>query len=533
MRQVRLRSLLASVLLVTVLAGCTGGGKDSKGEDPNKNGGAQTGQTEKPKALTIAAGTTAVSMDVQRVTDSPTFTVLEHIYETLFSMTEKGEIKPLLAEDFKANEDGKSYTITLKSGVKFSDGTPFNAEAVKKNLERVLNKDSKATYRSLIDQIEAIEVKGDTTVVIKTKQPFAPIQFHLTHVGVAMIAPSALEKGNDWLASNAIGTGPYKLKEYKKDQHVTLEKNPDYWGTKAIINEVTFKAVKEDGPRILEAESGTTDVAMRIPASEVARLKANKDIEVHEDPSLRMIYIYFNQMKAPFNDKRVRQAINYAVDKESIVKNLLGGAGLVADAPMASPVFGYSKQTPYARNVEKAKALLKDAGVAPGTKITLHHPNGRYAQDAKIAEAVAVQLKEIGLEVELKTLEWAQYLEYTNKPSKENQVNMALLGWATSTMDGDYALYNMFHSSQWTDNGGFNRAFYKNDEVDRLLDSARTTVDPAKRKDAYAQAIKILWDDAPWLWLHVETQITAVRKNVTGLTIHPSERLIWRQADKK
>lgn len=525
-----LQGALALVLATTLLAACSSGPKETKTEAPAPKAAQEPA---KPKSLVVAGGTTAVSMDIHKVTDSPSFTILEHINETLFVMTPSGEIKPHLAESFTANPDGKSYTIKLKSGIKFSDGTPFNAEAVKLNFERVLKPETKAAMRSLISLVEKIEVKDDTTLVLHTKQPFAPLQFHLSHSGVAIIAPSALAKGDEWLATNTIGTGPYMVKEYKKDQSVTLVKNPNYWGTKAMIDEVTYKAVKEDSARLIEVESGTADVAVRVPATEVARLKANKDIEVVNTPGLRVIYVYFNTAKPPFDNPKVRQAINYAVDKAAIVNNLLGGAGRVLDAPLAEPIFGYSKQTPYNRDVAKAKALLKEAGVAEGTKIVLHHPTGRYAQDAKIAEAIAVQLKEVGLNVELKTLEWAQYLALTSKPQKENEIQMAMLGWSTPTMDADYALYNLFHSSQWPEANGFNRSFYKNEQVDKLLDEARTTVDPAKRKAAYAEAIKLIWQDAPWLFLHSEVQVTAIRKNVTGFVVHPSERLLWSGADKK
>ncbi|MFZ5818249.1 MAG: glutathione ABC transporter substrate-binding protein [Bacillota bacterium] len=532
MKAFRFKAIAAVVLTLAILAGCSGGGSKPSEQTPAQKEPAKS-EPAKPKTLTIAGGTNATSMDIHKVSDSPSFSILEHINETLFTMSPTGEIKPNLAESFTANPDGKSYTIKLRSGIKFSDGTPFNAEAVKLNFERVLKPETKAAFRSLIALVTKVETPDELTVVLHTSKPFAPLQFHLTHSGVGIIAPSALAKGDDWLATNTIGTGPYTLKEFKKDQSTTLVKNPNYWGTPAKIDEVTYKAVKEAGPRLVEVESGAADIATNVPANDVARLKANPDIDVTTVPGLRILYVMFNNQKPPFNDVRVRQAINYGVDKEAIVKNLLGGAGRVLDAPMAEPIFGYSKQTPYARDVAKARQLLADAGIKPGTKITLHHPTGRYAQDAKVAEAIAAQLKEIGLEVELKTLEWAQYLAFTAKPSAESEMQMAMLGWSTPTMDADYALYNLFHSSLWPDKNGFNRSFYKNPQVDALLEKGQTTVDPAQRKAAYAEAIKLIWQDAPWLFLHSETQLTAVRKNVTGFVTHPSERIVWTNADKK
>lgn len=533
MKPIRLKAALASVLALAVLVGCSGGTQTNNNNTPapaNNNSPAPA----KPKTLVVAGGTNAVSMDVHKVSDSPSFTVLEHMNETLFSMSADGQLKPLLAESFTQDaSDPKKYTIKLRSGVKFSDGTPFNAAAVKANFERILKPETKAAMKHLIELVEKIDTPDDLTVVLTTKQPFAPLYTHLSHSGTAIIAPSALAKGDEWLATNTIGTGPYKLKNFAKDQSTTLEINDAYWGTKPKIAEVTYKAVKEDGPRLIEVESGTADVALRVPPTDAPRLKANANLEVTTVPGLRMMYVMFNTQKAPFNNPKVRQAVNWGVDNDAIVNNLLAGAGRVADAPVAPPVFGYAAQTPYKRDVNKAKQLLAEAGVKPGTKVTLHHPTGRYVQDAKIAEAIAVQLKEIGLEVELKTLEWAQYLDFTGKKMAESEMQMAMLAWSTPTMDADYGLYSLFHSSQWPDNGGFNRAYYKNDRVDTLLAEARTISDLAKRKSTYAEATKLIWEDAPWIFLHSEVQITAIRKGVSNFVVHPSERLIWTGTDKQ
>jgi ABC-type transport system substrate-binding protein len=526
MKRTGLRALTALLLSAALLAGCAG----SKTQTPEASKPAASSQ---PKKLTIAAGTTAVSMDVHKVTDTPSLSVLEHINETLFRITETGEVKPLLADSITAGADNKTYTIKLHKGITFSDGTPFNAEAVKINFERILNKDTKAAFRSLLDPVEKIETPDELTVVLHTKYPFAPIQAHLSHPGTAIIAPSAIAKGDEAMANSTIGTGPYMLKEYKKDQAVTLVKNPKYWGTPANVDEVVFKAVKEDSARVIEAESGTADVVLRVPPTEMERIRNNPNLELSVVPGLRVIYVYFNNQKGPFTNPKLRQAVNYAIDKEAIVKNLLKSAGKPVDAPMAEPVFGYAKQTPYAYNPEKAKQLLAESGYDTSKPITLYHPTGRYSQDAKIAEAIAVQLKQIGLTVNLKTLEWAQYLAVLGKPLAENEVQMALLGWSPSTMDADYALYELFHSSRWPDNGGSNRGFYKNEQVDKLLEAGRATLDPNERKKYYAEAQKLIWEDAPWIFLHSETQLTAINKKVTGFKVHPSERTYWYAADKK
>jgi peptide/nickel transport system substrate-binding protein len=268
----------------------------------------------------------------------------------------------------------------------------------------------------------------------------------------------------------------------------------------------------------------------------MARLKTNKDLDVNITDSLRTIYIFFNVEKKPFDDKRVRQAVNFCVDKKAIVDKLFLGAARVSDAPIVPAVFGYSQQKPYDRDVAKAQALLKDAGVAPGTKLVLYHPTGRYVQDALVADGVRSQLKDCGLDVELKTLEWAQYVPAVRAERATNITQFAMLGWGTVTGDADYGLYSLFHKANHPKGSppvGFNGSFYDNAKVNELLEKGRTETDLKKRGELYAEAQKIMWDDAPWLFLYSEVQVTAIRKNITNLLVHPQERIITFKTDKK
>jgi ABC-type transport system substrate-binding protein len=217
------------------------------------------------------------------------------------------------------------------------------------------------------------------------------------------------------------------------------------------------------------------------------------------------------------------------VDKDAIANSLFDGAARVSDAPIAPAVFGYSAQEPYSRDVERARELLAEAGIAEGTTVTLYHPTERYPQDALVADAVRSQLGEVGLNVELRTLEWPQYVPHVRREKPENDIQFAMLGWGTVTMDADYGLFALFHSSEHPP--GFNGAFYDNPEVDALLDEARSTLDTAERQAAYDEAISIIWEDAPWLFLYSEIQVTAIRNNVSGFIVHPDESLVATFAD--
>lgn len=484
------------------------------------------------KTLVIASGTDIENTNIHVVTSSPSFSVLEHIYEPLFNMTAEGELEPLLAESITATSDN-TYVIELKQGISFTDGTPFNADAVKANLDWVLDADNGGAFRFLLvvaGEPAAVEVVDEYTVQITTAIPFAPLPAHLSHGALAMVSPAALEQGAEYLASNAIGTGPYVLANWARAEEVVLQRNEDYWGEAPAIDTVVFRVVQEDGARIIEIEAGTVDVAVRVPPADIPRLQANPDIDLVITPGLRTIYVFLNVTEPPFDDVRVRQAVNYAVDKEAMVESLFEGAALVSQAPFAPPIFGYAAQEPYARDLDRARELLAEAGVEPGTEVVMYHPTGRYIQDALVADAIRSQLREAGLEVELRTLEWPQYVPYVRAPKPDNDVQFAMLGWGVPTMDADYALYALFHSSEAPP--GFNGAFYDNPEVDALLEAGRSTLDLAERQAAYSEAISIIWEDAPWLFLYSEIQVTAIRKNVSGFIVHPDESLIATFADK-
>lgn len=472
--------------------------------------------------LTIGIGTDPESLDPVEASSSPAAMVMIHVTESLFDMNTEGEIVPLLAEDYEASEDGTEWTISLREDIEFHDGTPFNAEAVKFNLERLLDPEQEAPFRFLIDKINEVEVVDEYTVKLTTSEPFAPIINHLSHDFVSMVSPAAAEEYGDELGENPVGTGPFVFDEWTRGEEVILTRNDNYWGEKAYLDEVTFKVVPEDSTRVVMLETGEADAIMRVPPRDVERLEGNEELTVKEVSSLRTIYMGFNNKKEPFDDKRVRQAFNYAVDNESIVNNILQGAGRASDAPVSPGVFGYSPQEKYEYNPEKAKELLAEAGYEDGLSVTLHHPVGRYLMDETVAQAVQSQLAEVGVDVELTTMEWVTYLETLQQPPEEAEHEFYMMGWGCVTGDADYGLYPMFHSSQFPPEG-WELSYLDNEEADELLEKARVTPEDDVRLEAYDEAIEVIWDEAPWLFLHSEVQLNGVRNNVKGLIHHPRE----------
>lgn len=479
--------------------------------------------------ITLGIGTDPESLDPIEASSSPAAMVMLHVTEPLFDMTPEGEIEPLLAEDYEASEDGTEWTIKLKEDIEFHDGTSFNAEAVKFNLERLLDPDNEAPFRFLIDKISEIEVEDEYTVKITTEEPFAPIINHLSHDFVSMVSPQAAEEYDDELGENPVGTGPFVFEEWTRGEEVTLTRNDDYWGEGPYLDEVIFEIVPEDSTRVVMLETGEADAIMRVPPNDVERLDENSELYVEQVSSLRTIYLGFNNKEEPFDDKKVRQAFNYAVNKESIVNNILQGAGKVSDAPITSEIFGHSGQEVYEYNPEKAEELLAEAGYEDGLSVTLYHPVGRYLMDETIAQAVQSQLSEVGVDVELKTMEWTTYLETLQQPPEDAEHKFYMMGWGCVTGDADYGLYPMFHSSQIPPEG-WELSYLENDEVDDSLNEARVNPDEETRLEYYDQAIEKIWDEAPWLFLHSELQLNGVREGVKGLIHHPREYISVKEA---
>lgn len=475
--------------------------------------------------LVIAQGTDAVTLDPHDVTDSPTASIVSHMYETLFELMPDGSIEPNLAESYEVSDDSTVWTINLREGVTFHDGTPMTAEVVKGSMDRFLDPDNAFTFRFLLDRIDEVVVTGPLQIELRLATPFAPLLAHLTHNTTAIVLPSAVEEFGEAFGENAVGTGPFMLDAWDRGSRIDMVVNEDYWGDVPAIDGVSFLAVPENTTRMALVESGEAHVAVRVPPQDIARLNAAPDITVENVSSLRTIYMYFNHTLEPFDDVRVRQAFNHAVDKQEIAEFVLGGAVRPSDAAIAPGIFGYTDVGEYEYDPERARELLAEAGFEDGLSTTLYSPSGRYLQDIQITEAIQSQLAEVGIDATIETLEWSAYLDKTREPAGENDVPVALLGWGTVTGDADYGLYALFHTSQHVPDGS-NRAFYSNPVVDDLLDEARVTPDPSVRESLYADALQIVRDDAPWLFLHSETQLVAVNDAVEGLVIHPTERVL-------
>ncbi len=486
-------------------------------------------QPKVPQNLIVASGTDALTMDTHFGLDAPTFTILDHMVESLLELTPKGEIVPRLAEKWEVSSDATEFTLKLRKGIKFHDGTPFNAEAVKVNFDRLLDPKVAIRYRFLVAPISTITVADEFTIKIKTKAPFAALVSNLTHQATGIQSPASIKASWDKAVTKPVGTGPFMFKEWVPGNKFVMARNDQYWGKKPILEEVTWRVIPDDASRVVALETGEVHVAVRIPPFDIPRLRADKNLAVLSAASVRTIYLGFNALKEPFHDKRVRQAINYAVNKEAIVKHVLGGVGRVSDAAISPGIFGYAPIKTYEYNIEKAKALLAEAGFPKGFETTLHPAVGRYYMDTHVCTAVAADLLKVGIKAEIKMMEWGTYLPSILREKDQVEHKIYMLGWGCVTGDADYGLYTLFHSGEWPKKG-MNASFFKNEKLDQLLDAARSTANPEERKRLYKEALSIIHDEAPWLFLHSEVQMVGTRANVKGIIVHPTERVIAKEA---
>lgn len=486
-------------------------------------------KTERLPKLIIAQETDVLTMDAHYVTDSPTASVMGHMVEPLLELTPKGEIVPNLAEKWVVSKDATEITLKLKKGIKFHDGQPFNAEAVKANFDRRLDPKGTTKFYYLVAQVASVTVIDEYTVKIKTKIPFAPLLSHLTHAANGIQSPAALKRSWDKPLLMPIGTGPFIFKEWLRGNRLVMVQNENYWGMKPSLSEITFRVIQDDASRRAALERGEVHVAVKILPSDLPRLKANSNIRIITSPSARTIYLGLNCLKEPFTDKRVRQALNYAVNKEAIVEHVLGGAGRVSDAPISPGILGYAPIKTYEYNVEIAKTLLAEAGFPEGFETTLHPAVGRYSMDVSVANAVAADLLKVGVKAEIKMMDWDTYIPFILRDKEAAEHQLYVLGWTTVTGDADYGLYPLFNSGEWPKKG-MNASFFKNEAVDQLLDAARSSANPEERKRLYKEAMGRIVDDAPWIFLYSEIQFAGVRANVKDIIFHPTERVIAKQA---
>ncbi|AYC30824.1 ABC transporter substrate-binding protein [Paenisporosarcina cavernae] len=517
-------AVLLVLTLSTILAAC------SSGDDDNANGD-NGGDSSKPKILVFGRGGDSVSLDPATVTDGESFKVTKNVFETLVNFGDQDtEIHPGLAKEWEASDDGLTYTFTLNEGIKFHDGTDFNADAVVFNFDRWANGSGEDFYyySSMFggykgDEghvIDSVTADGDYKVVFKLKRPQAPFLKNIAMSPFAIASPAAVEEKGEAFGDNPVGTGPFKFVEWKRNDSITIEKNEDYWQDGLPkLDKVIFRSIPDNSARLNALTTGEIDLADGVNPADGATVESNDELQLFERPSMNVGYLGLTSTRPPFDNKLVRQAINHAIDKQAIVDAFFEGRAEVAKNPMPPVIGGYNDDIPgYDYDPAKAKELLAEAGFPDGFEMDLWAmpvPRPYMPDGQKVAEAMQKNLADVGIKANIVSYEWATYLE----KARNGEADAFLLGWTGDNGDADNFIYVLLDKDNI---GSNNYSYYSNDELHDILIEAQSTVDEDARNDLYMQAQEIIFDDAPWVPIAHSTPLLAGRADITGFLPHPT-----------
>lgn len=448
-------------------------------------------QQHAPEGLVVVAQKAdAYTLDPAKHSSFSTANVLMHLYDPLVTRDEKGAFAPALALSW-TNPDPLTWRFKLRQGVKFHNGEEFDAQAVKFTFDRALDPATKSPYFSRISAIKQVIVVDKYTVDLKTATPFPTMLFSLYEASfAALIVPPKYTKEFDStiLATKPVGTGPYRFVEWIKDDRVVMEANPDYWGGAPKVKKIIWRPISEPRTRIAELKGGAVDIAENVPPGEMKSLEGN-GTKVVNIPSDFLFFFAFDTLKpGPLQDKRVRQAINHAINVEAIQKAILEGTGQRLAINLPKNAFGYPADIqPYPFDPAKARKLLAEAGYPNGFTIAMNSRQGYLLKDKEIMEAAAGFLSKVGIKIVPKYVEpgvWAQISE------KKGREGIMYPGW--SGADADLVWYPLLVTGQY-------QSYFSNKQLDELLLKARSTLDPATRKSAYESAARIIKEEAPHL----------------------------------
>lgn len=488
----RMFSLVAFVSFVLILAGCAGiSGSES---------------AEETKSLTAAYDTAIISLDPYGTAHGEPATILaaKQIFDTLV-VKDGDEFKPSLATEWE-QPDPNTWVFTLRDDVTFHDGSNLTAEDVKASLEHLVTR-AESPLTVLWEAFDSVEATDEYTVTIKTTKPLGTM---LSNLSLLFISP-AEKLDEEEFFRNPIGSGPFQVESFQPEQELKLTGYKDYWNGAPNLDELTFLTIPETSSRLTALETGEIDLTWTVPNDQIEGLANNEDIELIEDDSYLYYFNWFNSSQEPFNDVRVRQALWYALDIETIVEDLFGDTGEQQYAPIPSSVFGYSEQQPYEYNPEKARELLEEAGYPDGFTARIIWAKGSGPQILELQQTMAFYWSEIGVEIEPDQLERAEWIEKLNNLDwdMDLQTNSVITG------DADYTLGRLYVSEA-------NRNGYKNEELDEILIAAKETTDQEERKELYAQANKLIWEEAVGIFPVQLKQVHAIRSNVKGFEPDPS-----------
>jgi len=464
--------------------------------------------------ITISQPAEATTMDPGRSTQVLTVNYFYNLYDALTRWDNSLRLQPGLATSWK-NLNETTWEFTLRQGVKFHDGAPLTAEDVKATLERNLQP-GRTVVQPGFATIEAVQIVNPTTIRIVTKKPDPLLLVRVAQMG-AQILPARLttDDGVKELARRPVGTGAYKFVEWVKDERLVMEANRYWWGWEGrapAIDRVIWKPIPEDFPRIVALEKGEADIITNVPPDRIKSIADGRATQILAAPSSRIVTLSINSTQPPLADKRARQALHYALDIGSIIKNLYAGQGRPFSGGVADTDFGYNASLkPYSFDPAKAKQLLAEVGRPNGIDVSLHAGSGTMVNDKFLLEAIADMWAKSGIRAKIDIMEMGARQRMLNE--RAIPPNGLLLGNPQSTLlDADGSLWRLWHPN------GFNGKYWTGSQPGQrfhdLMEQARYSLDPAKRRALYMEATQIIHDEKPWVELFQETIVYGVSRRV-------------------
>lgn len=464
------------------------------------------------KDLVFVENVDLPTMDPHMITSAVASEMVRLVSDGLVTWDKEMNVIPVLATKWEIGEDKKAWTFHLRPNVKFSNGVPLTSKAVQFTFERLADPATRSPQRSQYSVIERVETPDDLTARIVTKVPYPDLLTLLAPSAASILEPSHTKKYpvKDY-SLNAVGSGPYMLKEWISGDKVVFIPNPHYWGPPAMLRSIIFKPVPEAAARTAMIRTGEADIVVTLPPEAVDSLKNDPNVNVVVTNSMGQIAYDLNVENPPLNNKLVRQALNHAVDKEAIVQHVLKGLGTVTNSPLSPGVQYRATFAPYKYDPERAKKLLAEAGHPNGFKLTLWGVFDRYVKGREVTEAIQSYLQAVGVQAEMRAWEWAPYSVASIKdPSRQ------AVFYLRTSPGADQNISRLFSKSAI---GQFNTSNFTHPKVEELLPKARVSFDEKERTELYRQMQAIIWEEAPSIFLYSQKSVAAVRKNVEGFYI--------------
>jgi peptide/nickel transport system substrate-binding protein len=461
------------------------------------------------KEVVVGLGAEPRSLLGMTIVDWTTNNMIEHIYDRLLDRDGKtNRPKPMLATSWKIVND-TTWELALRPNVKFHNGEPFNAHAVKATFDYALDPANKTHYAAAAywGAVKEVQVVNDLTVRLITKAPWPNLIDHASQSGSLIMPAKALkELGPQKLAEKPIGTGPFKFVEWKRDDRLVLERNPDYWQGPSDVSKVTFRFIPEFSARLAALLSGEIDIMKDVPPHALDPVERSGRAKIRSTVSSRINYLALVNLKpGPMQDVRVRRAMNHAVDVDELIKQVLRGNATRMCGPLAPANVDYSPVECYKHDPARAQALFKEAGVDPAKlTLTLDTPSGRYPLDKDVSLAIAAQLQRVGIKANVVVNEWGTHLD---KIKNRNTGDLFFLGWGPALW-GQGTVQPLFRGDQTYASYGNNKV------VDDKIARAVTLMEPKARADAYAELQKLIRDEAPWVFLWQQHDLYGVASHV-------------------